>query len=217
MFERLSEALSDTPLIALLSRAPPRAQCSSSGRILHLGGFPLKFEKTIRDPIHGLIRVTEDDRRVIDTAVFQRLRRIKQLALTNYVFPGALHTRFEHSLGALETAYRMTERLSEVGVEVEDRDRKILRCAALLHDIGHGPFSHAAENFFEFPVEDGKSLGHEKASVDLIRNHPDLEFLGEIGEAAAALLEVWKGPRTFIRDIVSSTLDADTTLACGMD
>ena len=90
----------------------------------------------IRDPIHGLIRLTDQEISIIDTPPFQRLRRIKQLALANLVYPGALHTRFEHSLGTLHTAARIMDTF-EIKEHVE-----VVRLAALLHDIGHGPFSH---------------------------------------------------------------------------
>src|SRR2546427_4434975 len=169
----------------------------------------MDFVKTIRDPIHGLIRLTEKEVRIIDVPLFQRLRRIQQLALTNYVFPGAVHTRFEHSLGTLEMAQRCVGALAENGTRLKPEEHEVLRYAALLHDIGHGPFSHVAENFFVYPEEDGRKLGHEKASVDIIRIHPQLEFLEGLREPVAELLEEWKGSKSHVRDIVTSALDAD--------
>ena len=124
----------------------------------------MKIEHEIRDPIHGFIHLSRDEMRVVNSAPFQRLRHIRQLALTNLVYPGATHTRFEHSLGVMELAGRifdvvtrqenlqhlartMRERIAE-GLDKEKKGqwRALLRLAALCHDLGHLPFSHAAEN-----------------------------------------------------------------------
>ena len=169
----------------------------------------MEFAKIIRDPIHGFISLTPGEVKIIDTPTFQRLRNIKQLALSNYVFPGAVHTRFEHSLGTLHMTQRILQKLIQNGARLGDEEIRAIRCSALLHDIGHGPFSHVAENFIEFPTEGGAQLGHAKASVDIIRMHEDLEFLGDSREQVATLLSDWMPPRTFIRDIVTGPLDAD--------
>lgn len=116
----------------------------------------LKLDHEFRDPIYGFIKLKSSERHVVDTAAFQRLRSIQQLALTSHVYPGATHKRFEHSLGVMELAGRvfdtvlanlseeMKERLPQSS---EDRDywRRVVRMAALLHDVGHMPFSHGAE------------------------------------------------------------------------
>ncbi|MCE5252156.1 HD domain-containing protein, partial [bacterium] len=99
-------------------------------------------EYAIRDPIHGFIGISELERKIIDTEIFQRLRRIKQLALAYLVYPGALHTRFEHSLGVLNIAGKIAEKLFNEGVIKNQDNVQIIRLAALLHDLGHGPFSH---------------------------------------------------------------------------
>lgn len=106
-------------------------------------------------------------------------------------------------------AQRILQRLIENGTRLEDDDIRVTRYSALLHDVGHGPFSHVAENFLEFPTEGGEQLGHAKASVDIIRIGQDLDFLGESREQIASLLSHWIPPRTFIRDIVTGPLDAD--------
>lgn len=115
----------------------------------------------VRDPVHGFILFDDLERDIINSAPFQRLRRIKQLAMTHYVYPGATHTRFEHSLGVMELAGRVFELLQlRAGNRLQlllgvrspsewERLRRILRLAALLHDVGHTPFSHGPEDLIE--------------------------------------------------------------------
>src|SRR5580692_2285862 len=113
----------------------------------------------IRDPIHGFVYREPEERDVMDTCVFQRLRRLKQLALASLVYPGATHSRFEHSLGAFHLAGKLAEALN-----VPETERRLVRLAALLHDIGHGPFSHVTE--------------------PILRNHSALDKLGpDVGES----------------------------------
>jgi uncharacterized protein len=117
-----------------------------------------KHKHEIRDPIHIFIRFNEDEKKVIDSRPFQRLRHIHQLALTYLVYPGACHKRFEHSLGVMELASKVydvlinSDRPRNMQIYAPDKSkesidywRKVLRMAALCHDIGHLPFSHAAE------------------------------------------------------------------------
>lgn len=99
--------------------------------------------KVVRDPIHGYIELDEITHSLIDTSYLQRLRRIKQLGLSNLVYPGANHTRFEHSLGVMHLANVLTKQITDVS----EHEIKELRVAALLHDIGHGPLSHVTESF----------------------------------------------------------------------
>jgi hypothetical protein len=129
----------------------------------------------IRDPLHVFVRLAGEERRIIDTPPFQRLRHIQQLALTSQVYPGATHTRFEHSLGVMELASRIFDvvcdpvNLTDEAREVvpEDKDelaywRRVLRAAALFHDVGHLPFSHAAEKLLPegFGNHEQFSFGH---------------------------------------------------------
>lgn len=101
--------------------------------------------KVIADPIHGAIHLTQREVQAIDTASFQRLRGLKQLAMAQSVFPNATHTRFAHSIGALGMMNRILGVAKENGIEVSSEQRENLRLAALLHDIGHYPYSHLME------------------------------------------------------------------------
>ena len=133
------------------------------------------------DPIHDFVRVDSDERKVIDSPPLQRLRHIHQLAMTFLVYPGATHRRFEHSLGTMELAGRVYDAVTgpsatrdyvrEVFPGVDDEQqrlywRRVVRLAALCHDIGHLPFSHAAEREL---LPDGWS--HERLSMELILSH----------------------------------------------
>ncbi|PYV01510.1 MAG: hypothetical protein DMG26_13395, partial [Acidobacteria bacterium] len=113
----------------------------------------------IRCPVHGFVRLNDWELGIISQPTFQRLRRIRQLAWTDLVYPGAMHTRFEHSLGVMHTATLLYESISRKSAEVLKRElnytdggierhKQLVRLAALLHDIGHAPFSHAAEDLF---------------------------------------------------------------------
>ena len=132
----------------------------------------------IRDPIHDFVRLDSDERRVLDSSPVQRLRHIHQLAMSYLVYPGATHKRFEHSLGVMELAGRVFDvvtadhnihpAMREVVPELARRDlldywRKVLRMAALCHDIGHLPFSHAAEKDL---LPEG--WNHERITTELI-------------------------------------------------
>src|ERR1700726_629419 len=119
----------------------------------------------IRCPVHGFIRLNDWEWNVISQPAFQRLRRIRQLAWTDYVYPGAMHTRFEHSLGVMNTATLLYDAILRTSGEVlqkdlaydEDglkRDRQLVRFAALLHDVGHSPFSHGSEELL--PTRKGR-------------------------------------------------------------
>ena len=133
---------------------------------------------TIRDPIHNFIRLDSDERRVLNSRPVQRMRHIHQLAMSYLVYPGTTHRRFEHSLGVMELAGRVFDVVTathnvhptvrEVVPEIATADslgywRKVLRMAALCHDIGHLPFSHAAEK--ELLPE---GWNHERITTELI-------------------------------------------------
>src|SRR5207245_8764697 len=111
----------------------------------------------IVDPIHDFITIYKHELDIIDTPIFQRLRRIRQLAGAHLVYPGAQHSRFEHSLGTMHIASQAATMLKEKKY-LDSDDVANLRLAALLHDIGHGPFSH----LFEEAIQQKKRISHEK-------------------------------------------------------
>ena len=171
----------------------------------------------MRDPIHGFIKLSETEKRLIDTQVFQRLRRIRQLAMTFLVYPCAVHTRFDHSIGVMHIAGRICNRLRELNparICEEDIDR--VRLAALLHDVGHGPFSHVSEYLLDKYALDEDAGGrvrekiHEKITVDIVCNDPQINDILDDDERNF-VIEMIQGKPTpdWHRDIVSSELDAD--------
>jgi hypothetical protein len=165
----------------------------------------------IRCPIYGFIEPSENELKVINTTLFQRLRRIKQLAMAFLVYPGANHTRFDHSIGVLHVASLMANKLLP-----EDNDRKsVIRLAALLHDIGHGPFSHISEDvlqkFAKLKVETEKEKIHETITENLIRENKELEKIlaQETKEEIIGLLSGKRVDVTLMKEIVSGPIDAD--------
>jgi len=198
----------------------------------------------IRCPIHGFIGLNELEKRVVDTAVFQRLRRIRQLAWTDHVYPSAMHTRFEHSLGVMYVATRLYDSIVSNSSEILKsvygytdlglvRDRQKVRLAALLHDVGHSPFSHGSEELFpERPDQELKAgdaskksapkkhYRHEDYTVALIRG-PLQEAIdgddwnrrnyGITAHEVAAIIDGTPdaGPALFWRDLLVGQLDAD--------
>ncbi len=168
--------------------------------------------RDFRDPVHGFVHLEGRECDVVDTPIFQRLRRIKQLALAHLVYPGAVHTRFEHTLGVVHVAGRMADRL-KIGTE----QKRIIRLAALLHDIGHGPFSHPSEDVLSSVAAATGNLPkgatdkiHEVITRDIIRTDKNLTKLisDTDREDIIKLLDTGWGEPLF-KDIVSGPLDAD--------
>jgi HD superfamily phosphohydrolase len=115
----------------------------------------LTDEKVFKDPIHSFVRVTDMlIWQLIETPEFQRLRRVKQLGGTHIVYPTAEHSRFSHSLGVYFIARRMIDVLNKQGIKFTETERMLILCAALLHDLGHGPFSHSFESVLGIDHED---------------------------------------------------------------
>ena len=191
----------------------------------------------VRDPVHGFIKYDDWERDVINHPAFQRLRRIRQLALADFVYPGAAHTRFEHALGTMYVATKMYDAIvsrqrhyleSERGYDQAglERDRRVVRFAALLHDVGHSPFSHSSERLFPSSEEDKRQYQHEDYSSSIIRtvlkstieDHSGNGNYGITADDVAELITGETNPsrisqgsvrRLLWRPIITSQLDAD--------
>ncbi len=149
------------------------------------------MEKTIQDPIHGIIKIEEWMLKIIDTPQFQRLRRIKQLGFANLVYPGANHTRFEHSIGVAYLAEKIREKL-----DLEDD----VVAAALIHDIGHAPFSHCSERLLEKYAK----VRHENIKIFIKDELKDA--IEELGFKISRISDLIEGK---IPSIVSGDIDVD--------
>lgn len=159
------------------------------------------FPNIINDPVHGFIKfphkILSD---IIEHSYFQRLRRIGQTGLLNLIFPGATHTRFHHAIGAMHLMNTALDTLKLKGIMIFQEEEKAAMLAILLHDIGHGPFSHALESML---MEDWH---HEKLSL-LLMQKLNQEFSGELSIA----IEMFQGKyhRKFFNQLISSQLDVD--------
>lgn len=166
----------------------------------------------LRDPVHGFIYRSSLEQDIIDTPVMQRLRRIRQLAMAFLVYPGALHTRFGHSLGAMHLAGGLANRL----IEGKYEDIRAIRLAALLHDVGHGPFSHVSESIIDtFYDKEKVCLGedekaHERITIGIIEHDPKLQNLLSPRDIRI-ITGILGGTRgePFFRNIISGPLDVD--------
>lgn len=190
----------------------------------------------IRDAVYGFVHLDEQERDIINHPVYQRLRRIKQLSLTDMAYPGAVHTRLEHSIGVMQMATdiydsiiskkRARELLSEqycLDAGGIDRYRKVIRLAALLHDVGHSPFSHTGENLMPLKEDgDGKRYEHEEYSIaiikayfrDIIEEHPiNANYKISVEEVTALMGDptkcAFQGILLLFKGIISGQLDAD--------
>lgn len=158
-------------------------------------------KKIINDPIYGFISISHEiifD--CISHPYFQRLRYIKQLGLSHLVYPGAQHTRFQHVLGAMHLMGKAIESLRSKGVDIDVEEEKGVLLAILLHDIGHGPFSHSLEH----ALLDG--VDHEKISLKLMQKL-NQEYNGQLDIALAIFKDEY--PKHFLHQLVSSQLDMD--------
>jgi HD superfamily phosphohydrolase len=157
--------------------------------------------KILNDPIYGFISVPHPVvQRLIDHPWFQRLRYIKQLGLGHLVYPGALHTRFHHALGAMHLMGEAIATLRDKGHAITDEEALGARIAILLHDVGHGPFSHALEHSL---VE---GIGHEAVSA-LVMDALNAEFDGALEPGIRIFRD--QHPKRFLHQLVSSQLDVD--------
>lgn len=182
-----------------------------------------------RCPVHGFIEVNHWERAVIDHSAFQRLRRIRQLGWTEYVYPGSNHTRFEHSLGVMHIATRVYDAVArrsrlflESRLQYDDtgiaRDRQLVRFAALLHDVGHAPFSHASEELMpcrpggdKYRHEDYSAAIVRECLKDVIEEHPFNENVRLTAEEIASLIDGTTAARRalFWRELLDGQMDAD--------
>lgn len=157
--------------------------------------------KIINDPVHGFISIPSDlALRLIEHPFFQRLRNIKQLGLSHVVYPGAVHTRFQHTLGAMHLMSMAIETLRSKGHVISDQEKEAAECAILLHDIGHGPFSHA----MEFSIID--HLNHEEISMQMMQQM-NREMDGRLDLALAIFTNQY--PKRFLHSLISGQLDVD--------
>jgi HD superfamily phosphohydrolase len=165
-----------------------------------------KYWGFIKDPIYGYINITEEDKKLIDTPYLQRLRRVRQLPLADYVYPSAVHTRFEHSLGVAHLAMNI---MINLPVEIEEDEAKIVRFASLLHDIGHGPFSH----LFEVILIKYFGLNHEQVGKEIIIRSEIADILKDIGINPVDVGNLIVGEafsfKKYLQQIVKSGIDAD--------
>jgi HD superfamily phosphohydrolase len=171
--------------------------------------MPKVYWGEIKDPVHGYVYITEDEKTVIDTYPMQRLRRLRQLAGSEYVYPGANHTRFEHSLGVMYLAGQVlvNPNISRV---ISGEEIDMCRISALLHDCGHGPFSHV----FEHLLLKDLNKTHEDITSWLIEKSELADKLSRMGYnpkeiGALAVGKLNKKNRAFLDQIISSAVDVD--------
>ena len=161
----------------------------------------MEIVKIINDPVYGFIHIKSPlALEIIDEPIFQRLRRIRQLGIAEYIFPGALHTRFQHALGAMSLTEKTLDSLRVKGVEISEEEYQATLLAVLLHDIGHGPFSHSLE---EVLMPD---VSHESLSYQF------MHLLNKkYGGALDLTLKIFRNSydRSFFHELVNSQLDLD--------
>lgn len=163
--------------------------------------FKTNKRKIINDPVYGFINIPGDfifD--IIEHPLFQRLRNIRQLGLTSFVYPGAVHSRFQHCLGALHLMDNALRTLKDKGVEITPEEEEAVLIAILLHDAGHGPFSHALET----SIING--ISHEDLSLLMMKKLNET-YNGKLDLA----IEIFKGTyhRKFMHELITGQIDMD--------
>jgi hypothetical protein len=163
----------------------------------------------IKDPVHGYVYITEEEKALIDSYPVQRLHRLRQLAGAEYVYPGANHTRFEHSVGVMHLASRVAEN-PNISQCISEEEGEMVRVAGLLHDIGHGPFSHVFEQLLDKEL----NQTHEDITLWLVENSElkdALKRMGcrpeDVGKLAVGRLH--RPGKAFMDQIISSAVDVD--------
>jgi HD superfamily phosphohydrolase len=161
----------------------------------------MSFRKIINDPVHGFITINDPlIYEIISHPWFQRLRRINQMAMSYLVYPGAVHSRLHHALGAYHLMHNALYELKQKGVEITEEEEQAAKIAILLHDTGHGPFSHALESLL---VE---NLEHEALSLLIMK-----ELNRDMGGKLNMAIDVFQNthPKKFLHQLVSGQLDVD--------
>jgi len=171
--------------------------------------MPKNYWGEIKDPVHGYVYITENEKEIIDSYPVQRLRRLRQLAGSEYVYPGANHTRFEHSVGVMYLASRVTEN-PNFSQLLSEEEAEMVKIAALLHDVGHGPFSHVFEQLLIKELD----KTHEDITTWMIERSELKDKLTntgykpkDVGKLAVGKLR--KPKRAFLDQIISSAVDVD--------
>jgi uncharacterized protein len=160
----------------------------------------MSIRKIINDPVHSFISINDDlIYSIVSHPYFQRLRRIKQMAMAYLVYPGAVHTRLQHSLGAYHLVCLAIDELRQKGADITEAEAQATKIAILLHDVGHGPFSHALE-------ETLVNIAHEDISI-LIMQQLNKTFDGQLQLAIDIFLN--QHPKKYLHQLVSSQLDCD--------
>ncbi len=167
----------------------------------------MKFAGEVTDPVHRYIRFSEIERDIVDTEVFQRLRRIRQLSGAHLVYPSAQHSRFEHSIGTMHLAGYAGETLFDKGYFDDEDELQQLRLAALLHDIGHGPYSH----LFEEVLMARHNVNHEDMGKQIISTSEINDVLGKYGYNSSDICKLSFGLSKikFFNEIIAGGLSAD--------
>jgi HD superfamily phosphohydrolase len=171
--------------------------------------MPRDYWGELKDPVHGYVYITEEEKEIIDSFPVQRLHRLRQLAGAEYVYPGANHTRFEHSIGVMYLAGRVTENFN-ISQRISKDEAGMVRIAALLHDVGHGPFSHVFEHLLDKELDKTHedmtrwilTKSELKDALHKIGYNPE-----EIGKLAIGTLH--KPQKAFMDQIISSAVDVD--------
>ncbi|MEM0383814.1 MAG: HD domain-containing protein [Candidatus Caldarchaeum sp.] len=155
--------------------------------------------KLVKDPVHGYITLSEQELGLVDSRTVQRLRRISQLPLVHLVYPGARHSRFDHSLGCMHLAGEFADHL-----RLDDVEKTLVRASALLHDIGHTPFSHLLEELLVV-----KGLSHEDMSIRIIQQEVEVsKALTQMGITVDDVVNMLRG-RSRLSGLISGPLDVD--------
>lgn len=165
--------------------------------------------KIINDPVYGFLSIPGKlVYELIEHPFVQRLRRIKQLGMSEYVYPGATHSRFHHALGALHLMVNAVHTLKSKGVKITDNEAEALYCGILLHDIGHGPYSHSLEHTLI------KNVAHEKVSL-MMMEELNREFKGKLDLCIRIFTDDY--PKSFLHQLISGQLDMDRLDYLGRD